>query len=194
MRTRSVAVAMNLRRCGIRFGLLIAAVGVAALCAAPQAMQTAPAMPAAQSTDVLLSVTGEVTTELHLTAADLKALPRTSVTAMDAHEKQSHVFDGVALAELLKRAGLPSGENLRGKSMSLCVVASAADGYHAVFSLAELDASIGGEQVLVVDTVDGAALPAGQGPLRLVVPSDKRPARWVRMVQSITLVSVSAGK
>jgi hypothetical protein len=100
----------------------------------------------------------------------------------------------VALAELLKRAGLPSGENLRGKSMSLCVVASAADGYHAVFSLAELDASIGGEQVLVVDTVDGAALPAGQGPLRLVVPSDKRPARWVRMVQSITLVSVSAGK
>jgi len=187
-------VAMNLRRCGIRFGLLIAAVGVAALCAAPQAMQKAPAMPAAQSTDVLLSVTGEVTTELHLTAADLKALPRTSVTAMDAHEKQSHVFEGVALAELLKRAGLPSGENLRGKSMSLCVVASAADGYHAVFSLAELDASIGGEQVLVVDTVDGAALPAGQGPLRLVVPSDKRPARWVRMVQSITLVSVSAGK
>jgi hypothetical protein len=78
--------------------------------------------------------------------------------------------------------------------MALCVLASAADSYHAVFSLAELDASIGGETVLVADTVDGQPIPTGQGPLRLVVPSDKRPARWVRMVQSLTVISVSAGK
>jgi DMSO/TMAO reductase YedYZ molybdopterin-dependent catalytic subunit len=150
--------------------------------------------PAAQATGVMLSVTGEVTTELHLTAADLKALPRTTVTAMDAHEKQTHTFEGVTLAELLTRAGVPSGENLRGKGLAMCVLAGAADGYHAVFSLGELDASIGAEQALVADTMDGQPIPAGQGPLRLVVPSDKRPARWVRMVQSLTVVSVSAGK
>jgi len=169
------------------------ATGAAAQMAGGQAMPAnqAPAIPAAPAT---LALTGEVTQELHLTAADLKALPRTTLTAMDAHEKQTHTFEGVALAELLKRAGLPSGENLRGKSMALCVVASAADGYRAVFSLAELDASIGGVTVLVADTVDGQPIPAGQGPLRLVVPSDKRPARWVRMVQSLTVVSVSAGK
>jgi DMSO/TMAO reductase YedYZ molybdopterin-dependent catalytic subunit len=189
---------MKLKRCGRGIGLLIAAIGfvtmgVATQMAAGQAMTTtqAPATPAAQAT---LSLTGEVTQELHLTDADLKAMPRTTLTAMDAHEKQTHTFEGVTLAELLKRAGLPTGENLRGKSMSLCVVAGAADGYHAVFSLAELDASIGGVTVLVADTVDGQAIPAGQGPLRLVVPSDKRPARWVRMLQSLTVVSVSAGK
>ena len=188
----------KLKRCGRMIALLIAATGfvatgAAAQMAGGQAMPAnqAPAIPAAPAT---LALTGEVTQELHLTAADLKALPRTTLTAMDAHEKQTHTFEGVALAELLKRAGLPSGENLRGKSMALCVVASAADGYRAVFSLAELDASIGGVTVLVADTVDGQPIPAGQGPLRLVVPSDKRPARWVRMVQSLTVVSVSAGK
>jgi DMSO/TMAO reductase YedYZ molybdopterin-dependent catalytic subunit len=191
-------VNMKLKRCGRGIGLLIAAIGfvtmgVATQMAAGQAMPTtqAPATPAAQAT---LSLTGEVTQELHLTDADLKAMPRTTLTAMDAHEKQTHTFEGVTLAELLKRAGLPTGEHLRGKSMALCVVAGAADGYHAVFSLAELDASIGGVTVLVADTVDGQPIPTGQGPLRLVVPSDKRPARWVRMLQSLTVVSVSAGK
>lgn len=190
----------KLKRCGREIALLIAAIGIVAMGAAAQTAggQAAPPMqpaPAATPTPTgTLSVTGEVTTELHLSAADLKALPRTTLTAMDAHEKQTHVFEGVTLAELLRRAGLPTGENLRGKSMALCVLASAADGYHAVFSLAELDASIGGVAVLVADTVDGQAIPTGQGPLRLVVPSDKRPARWVRMVQSLTVISVSAGK
>ena len=189
----------KLKKCRRGIALLIAAICLAALGAAAQmaggqaapSIMQAPAMPAAQAT---LSLAGEVAQELHLTGADLKALPRTTLTAMDAHEKQTHTFQGVTLAELLKRAGVPAGENLRGKSMALCVLASAADGYHAVFSLAELDASIGGVTVLVADTVDGQPIPAGQGPLRLVVPSDKRPARWVRMVQSLTVVSVSAGK
>jgi DMSO/TMAO reductase YedYZ molybdopterin-dependent catalytic subunit len=195
-----VEVNTKLKRCGREIALLIAAIGIVAMGAAAQTAggQAAPPMqpaPAATPTPTgTLSVTGEVTTELHLSAADLKALPRTTLTAMDAHEKQTHVFEGVTLAELLRRAGLPTGENLRGKSMALCVLASAADGYHAVFSLAELDASIGGVAVLVADTVDGQAIPTGQGPLRLVVPSDKRPARWVRMVQSLTVISVSAGK
>jgi DMSO/TMAO reductase YedYZ molybdopterin-dependent catalytic subunit len=197
-----VEVNTKLKRCGREIALLIAAIGIVAMGAAAQTaggqaappMQPAPAATATATPIGTLSVTGEVTTELHLSAADLKALPRTTLTAMDAHEKQTHVFEGVTLAELLKRAGLPTGENLRGKSMALCVLATAADGYHAVFSLAELDASIGGETVLVADTVDGQPIPTGQGPLRLVVPSDKRPARWVRMVQSLTVISVSAGK
>jgi len=188
----------KLKRCGRATALLIALIGIAAVGAAGQAAggQASPPMqtPAVQATGAALSLTGEVTTELHLTAADLKALPRTTVTAMDAHEKQTHTFEGVTFAELLTRAGVPSGENLRGKGLAMCVVAGAADGYHAVFSLGELDASVGGEEVLVADTMDGQPIPAGQGPLRLVVPSDKRPARWVRMVQSLTVVPVSAGK
>ena len=44
---------------------------------------------------------------------------------------------------------------------------------------------------LVADTVDGVPLATKQGPLRLVVRYDKRPARWVRMLKSITVVRVA---
>jgi DMSO/TMAO reductase YedYZ molybdopterin-dependent catalytic subunit len=203
MISRSVAVETKFGKRGIELGLLIASIGLIALGAAaqmwggqPAAPTQSPAMTAAPSAQMTasLSLTGEVKTELHLSAADLKALPRTSVKAFDAHEKQTHVFEGVTLQELLNRAGVPTGEDLRGKGLAMCVVAGASDGYHAVYSLGELEPSIGNETVLVADTVDGQPIPAGQGPLRLVVPSDKRPARWVRMLQTLTVVSVSTSK
>ena len=36
--------------------------------------------------------------------------------------------------------------------------------------------------------MDGAPIPGGLGPFRLVAPHEKRPARWVEMVKSITVV------
>jgi hypothetical protein len=63
------------------------------------------------------------------------------------------------------------------------------DGYRVVFSLAELDPGIQDSNVLVADKVDGHALDGKVGPLRLVAPLDKRPARWVRMVQSIRVIT-----
>jgi DMSO/TMAO reductase YedYZ molybdopterin-dependent catalytic subunit len=201
---KGATVHMKLKSGGRGIAKLIAAIGLIALGAATQmsggqaaAPMQSPAMtaaPAGQVATASLSLTGEVKTELHLSAADLKALPRTSVKAFDAHEKQTHVFEGVTLQELLNRAGVPTGEDLRGKGLAMCVVADAADGYRAVYSLGELEPSIGNEIVLVADTVDGQRIPAGQGPLRLVVPSDKRPARWVRMLQTLTVVSVSTPK
>jgi DMSO/TMAO reductase YedYZ molybdopterin-dependent catalytic subunit len=204
MISRSVAVNTRLKRAGRGIGLSIVAFSCIAFAAVAQMSggQSAPPMqspamtapPAGQMASSSVSLTGEVKTELHLSAADLKALPRTSVKAFDAHEKQTHVFEGVTLQELLNRAGVPTGEDLRGKGLAMCVVAGASDGYHAVYSLGELEPSIGNETVLVADTVDGQPIPAGQGPLRLVVPSDKRPARWVRMLQTLTVVSVSTSK
>jgi DMSO/TMAO reductase YedYZ molybdopterin-dependent catalytic subunit len=54
--------------------------------------------------------------------------------------------------------------------------------------VAETDGDFAAEQVVVVDTVDGKSLGADQGPLRLVVPGDKRQARWVKMLRGITVV------
>ena len=71
------------------------------------------------------------------------------------------------------------------------VVAEATDGYRVLFALAELDADFMNSEVLVADTLDGAPIDAKRGPFRLVAPHDKRPARWVRMLKSIT---VSSGK
>ena len=102
-----------------------------------------------------------------------------------------HQYDGVPIGALLAKAGVPQGSALRGKSMALSVVAEGADGYRAVFSLAELDDDFAGEAVLIVDSIDGQPLGADQGPLRLIVPGDKRQGRWVRMLKSITVVNLS---
>jgi DMSO/TMAO reductase YedYZ molybdopterin-dependent catalytic subunit len=75
--------------------------------------------------------------------------------------------------------------------MATYVLAEGADGYSVTFSLAELDADFQDSEVIVADTLDGKPLDEKLGPLRLVAPHDKRPARWVRMLRSIQVVNVS---
>ena len=74
--------------------------------------------------------------------------------------------------------------------MTLVVIAGAKDHYHASFSLAELDESIGDRQAYACDKQDGKTLGESEGPVRLVVPSDKRPARWVRMLTTLDIRQV----
>jgi hypothetical protein len=117
-----------------------------------------------------------------------------SVTATNTHEKKTAAYSCVPLRELLKDAGVPAGENLRGKTLTTCVVVTASDGYQVSFSIAELDEGIGNAQVLVADSEDGKPFEQKTGadktgPLRLIVPADKRPARWVRMVKTIRVVA-----
>jgi hypothetical protein len=71
--------------------------------------------------------------------------------------------------------------------MAKYVIAEAQDDYRVVFSLAELDSGIIESDVIVADTMDSAPLAPQQGPFRLVAPHEKRPARWVRMLKSITV-------
>jgi DMSO/TMAO reductase YedYZ molybdopterin-dependent catalytic subunit len=120
----------------------------------------------------------------------LAGLPRGSITA-GAHDEKPSRWEGVALVELLRRAGAPLDRQLRGRAMSQFVRVTAADGYQVVFSLAELDPAFGDRKVLLVDRQDGHPLSGKDGPLRLVVAGDKRPARWVREVETIDVVDGS---
>jgi DMSO/TMAO reductase YedYZ molybdopterin-dependent catalytic subunit len=147
------------------------------------AMQAQPAASGGE-----LKINGEVATPLTLTMEDLKKLPRTTLKVVNPHNKKTEVYEGVLLEELLKRAGVVQGEKLRGTAMATYVVAEAKDGYKVIFSLAELDSGIMDSIVLVADTMDGNPLAPNEGPFRLVTPHEKRPARWVRMLQSITIV------
>ena len=113
----------------------------------------------------------------------LARLPKRSVTAT-AHGKTA-TYEGYDLIAVLKAAGVEPTESLRGKQLRTVVIVSASDGYSVVFALAELDPTLGNRQVLLVDREDGQPLPAADGPWRLVVPSDQRPARWVRQVTGI---------
>ena len=153
----------------------------------PQTMPGQTVAPAAE-----LRISGAVSTPLVLTVADLKKMPRKTLTVVNAHEKKTETYEGVTVEELLKRSGAPQGEQLRGAAMATYVVAEAGDGYRVVFSLAELDSGIVDSEVIVADTVDGGPLSAQQGPFRLIAPREKRPARWVRMLKSLTVVRAAA--
>jgi DMSO/TMAO reductase YedYZ molybdopterin-dependent catalytic subunit len=148
----------------------------------------------AQQTAAQLKIGGAVSTPLTLTMADLKAIPHKTVKVLNTHNEKTETYEGVPLETLLQRAGVPQGEALRGPAMTEFVLVEASDGYRVTFSLAELDSSIADSEVLVADSLDGASLGENEGPLKLVAPHEKRPARWVRMLKSITVVKPEISK
>jgi DMSO/TMAO reductase YedYZ molybdopterin-dependent catalytic subunit len=163
---------------------------IAAAAALALAMQTPPAVLRAAQADIApaatLTIAGDIKTPLTLTLADLKAMPRTRLEVKD--EGRTVVYEGVLVGELLKRAGSPIGPEIRGNAVASYVVASASDGYQVVFSLAELDPGFTSNDIIVADTLDGQALFAYQGPLRIIAPKDSRAARSVRMLQRLEVV------
>lgn len=153
--------------------LLFAA--LAFICLSPHALAQTPPT---------LRVTVEGQPAFTLDRAALAAMPRVDVATAAIHHQPAARWQGVALSELLRRAGAPTGESLRGGAMTTVVRVVAADHYQVAFSLGELDPSLGQAQVILADTQDGHPL-QGDGPFRLIVPGDSRPARWVRSVVAI---------
>ncbi len=140
---------------------------------------TAPA-PAGEASVTLTGPTGQTLT---VTAANLAGMPRATVDA-DFHG-QKHTFEGVPLTELLKQVGAPNGATLRGGELTQVVIITARDGYRVALSLAETDPAVSPTRVILADRADGAAIADADGPFRLVVEGDLKPARSARMVTSI---------
>jgi DMSO/TMAO reductase YedYZ molybdopterin-dependent catalytic subunit len=140
----------------------------------------------AQAEEVLLRVEGEIARPLTLSHAAFAQLPRTVVQVRDRDGTVS-AYAGVLLRDILVLAGVPLGEQLRGDRLAMYVVVEASDKYRVIFALPELDAAFTDRVVLLADRRDNQPLPAAEGPLRLVIPDEKRHARWVRQVVSIYL-------
>ncbi len=134
----------------------------------------------------LVSIKGEVEHPLELTAEQFAKLPRQTVHAKD-HDGKEADYDGVALVELLKAAGVKLGQDLRGKALASYLVVEATDGYRAVFALPELDAEFTDRVILLADQKDKKPLDDKHGPLQVVVPGEKKHARWVRQVISLKI-------
>ena len=134
-----------------------------------------------------LVVVADPSKPLTLKPADLAAMPRTTVT-LKQPDGRGVTHEGVLVAELLKRVGVPLGKALRGDAMATYVVATATDGYRVIFSVAELDPEFTGSEVMVVDRTNGQPLLADQGPIRIVAPKDLAGARSIRMLERIEVV------
>ena len=136
-----------------------------------------------------LAIAGAVGHPLDLQMSDLEKMPHTKLDVKD-HDGHPVTYEGVALAELLKAAGAPLGEQLRGAGMASYLIAHAKDGYRVVFALPELDPGFTDLKVIVAYSMNGKPLAEGQGPLKIVAPQDKRPARWIRMLDRIEVVKI----
>jgi DMSO/TMAO reductase YedYZ molybdopterin-dependent catalytic subunit len=138
------------------------------------------------SSALLLRLVGPDGGERSVTREDWGKLPRTSVKAKD-HGGDVVNFEGVPARELLKLVAAPSGHELRGRQLTLYVVAEATDGYKVVYALPEFDPDFTDGVILIADRRNGETLPPKEGPLRLVVPWEKREARWIRQLTVLRL-------
>jgi hypothetical protein len=137
-----------------------------------------------------LLVTGDANHgPLNLSLVQFRALPHVDVKVRNGHTNTDETYSGVPLGALLAKVDAPLGENLRGKALNNYVVATGADGYSVVLSLGEIDLSFHGGQIVVADSRDGQPL-TDSGPYQLIVPEDKRPARWVRSLVTISMEGV----
>jgi hypothetical protein len=123
--------------------------------------------------------------------ATLAGLPRITISATDENG-HTNAYSGVSLEDLLVRAGAPHGGPMRGKAMLGYVLISAADGYHVLFTLPEIDASYTDHVVLIADKRDGVPFLQDAGPYRLITPFDKRDGRWVKQVTAVDLQNVTS--
>jgi len=135
-----------------------------------------------------LTVQDESGKKTVLTAPEIEGLPRVKVTTVAS--SAAATFEGVALRAVLEKAGVGLGETLKGKRMASCLLVEATDGYRVVIALPEIDPAFNDKQMVLAFLKDGKRLNDKEGPYRLVIPDEKRMARWVRQVTTLRIVDV----
>lgn len=124
-----------------------------------------------------------------ITAAQFASLPWAS--AHVTQHDQTHDFEGVALTRLLAPLGVDAAKPLQGRDLAAAIRVTAADGYQVVLALSEIDPATRKAPVLLADRDGGKPLDAANGPYRLVVADDIRPARSARQVTRIEVLDLA---
>ena len=124
-----------------------------------------------------------------LSPATLAGFPRVTISATD-EAGHTNKYTGVSLHDVLVKAGAPTGAPVRALAMLSYVLISAADNYHVIFALPELDPSYTDHVAVIAESVDGVPF-KDAGPYRLIVPFEKRQARWVKNMTAVATCPAS---
>ncbi|HEY4133324.1 MAG TPA: hypothetical protein VGM50_22085 [Gemmatimonadaceae bacterium] len=143
---------------------------------------------AAPNTSTTLELIGLNGKKKTLKGSDLAAMPHVDATV--SSHGVTGTYSGVPLGALLHLIDRPTGEALRGASLATAVSVEASDKYRVIFALAEVDSGFTNKTILVADKKNGAAMDAMEGPFRVIVPDEARPARWAKQVVRIRLIPV----
>jgi hypothetical protein len=144
---------------------------------------SSPKPQASLSTSLAITVDGKTMT---LSVADLKAMPQTTVKVHNAHNNMDESYSGVALGELLAKAGFPDRQSTHQKMLRSYLKIEGTDKYWVLYSVTEIEGPEHAGEVIVATSMDGKGLGA-DGNFKLVSTEDKKPQRWVRNLTAITL-------
>ncbi|WP_242404484.1 molybdopterin-dependent oxidoreductase [Janthinobacterium agaricidamnosum] len=143
-----------------------------------------------------ITVSGQVEQGLTLTVQDLRQFPARQVTDVPSAGKggadmgKSRHFKGVLLRDILDQAKLAAPTHNDAKK--LYIVATASDGYQAVFSWGEIFNAPLGDGVLVLYEQDGKPLDDGEGKIAMISSKDTRTGpRHVKWLKSISVRKVA---
>lgn len=135
-----------------------------------------------------LTVQTEAGKQVVLGRGDIESLTHIQVTAGASSDPAT--FEGVTLKSVLEKAGVSFGGSLKGKRLASGLMVEAADGYRVLIALSELDPDFTDKQILLVFRRNGKPLDEKEGPYRVVIPGEKKMARWVRQVTLLKIVDV----
>jgi hypothetical protein len=149
-------------------------------------LASAPGGPCLAAEPAALIFADEQGLSRSLSSAELAKLARKTIKVTGS-DNQTSEYEGIPLATLLEHCGVVLGKELRGPRVANYLLIEATDGYRVSLAIAEVDPATTDKVVLLADKKNGVALPEKEAPWRLVIPDDKRPVRWVRMVQRISV-------
>jgi hypothetical protein len=141
----------------------------------------------------ILTINGDVPNPKQLTASDLAKLPRRTVQIKN-QDGTSTTYEGPLLADVLSTAGVTFGPDLKGPKLAKYLIITGADKFRVVFALPELDSSFTDRIIILADKRDGAPLSSAEGPLRNIIPDEKRISRSVKQVVTLTIANAPAIK
>jgi hypothetical protein len=148
-------------------------------------------MPAVKESKTLTISFRGVATQLTLT--DLVNLPQVTLTVRDGHTGKDVTFTGPLVSDVLAKAGLVGSEETHQLILHSTVVATGADGYYVIYSAAELEPRFAGNKSIIA--VMRGELPNTEGGLiQLVNSTDTKPARWVKGLANLNVMTLAATK
>ena len=142
-----------------------------------------------------LVVAGDLPRSGQITAEDMKQFGATDIEWGAGDSK--HRYQGIALDKILTHFGFDRGPETpdtpiidKRAGWRNVVVASAPDGYQAVFTCAEVLESMGATRAFLVWSVDGVPLAESEGPFRIIVTTDREKARCIYNVTRLDIVDM----
>lgn len=158
------------------------------------AAATPAASPVAASAAETIELVGLVTHPGPILISELQTLPSETVHVdfESGGSPEAHTYTGVRLFDVLAHVGIAGDPATHNPLLRRYLIVTAKDGYQIVVSGGELDPNFGDAPMLLAWEQDGAPLSSEDGPVRLVVPGDRKGGRYIYGIVRIDVRSIDA--